>query len=51
MIVLSSTIREEMLAFVIENVPLSNVMAHIGFGKSRVLLYKPVIVSSLTITL
>ncbi len=51
MIMLSSTIREEMLASVIENTPLSDVMAYTRSGKSRVLLYNPMIVFSLTITL
>ncbi len=51
MIVLSSTIREEMLAPVKENARLSDIMAHTRSGKSRVLLYNPVIVFSVTITL
>ncbi len=42
---------EEMLALVIKNAPLSNVMAHTRSDKSRVLLYNPVIVFSLIITL
>ncbi len=42
---------EAMLAPVIKNAPLSDVMAHTRSGKSRVLLYNPVIVFSLIITL
>ncbi len=43
--------REEMLALVIENVPLSDVMAYTRSGKSRMLFYNLVIVFSLTIAL
>ncbi len=43
--------REEILALVIENAPLSDVMAHTRSGKSKVLLYNPVIMFSLIITL
>ncbi len=39
-----------MLAPVIENAPLSNVMAQIRSSKIRVLLYNPLIVFSLIIT-
>ncbi len=38
-----------MLARVIENAPLSDVMAHIRSNKSRLLLYNPVIVFFLII--
>ncbi len=37
-----------MLALVIENAPLSGVMAYTRFNKSRMLFYNPVIVFSLT---
>ncbi len=40
-----------MLAPVIENAPLSDVMAHTKSGKRRMLLYNPVIVFAITITL
>ncbi len=40
-----------MLDPVIENAPLSDVIAHTRFGKGRMLLYNPVIMFSLIITL
>ncbi len=42
---------EEMLAPIIKNAPLSDVIAHTKSGKSRVLFYNSVIVFSLIIIL